>query len=216
MEAYVENPVQSPSEPEKRRQIVTAARRLFAQKRYDDVTVPEIVKAAGVAQGTFYRYFESKALLVDAITSDLQRDLTAAIQQIVEQDDPVTELLELLIRTVLNTFSTYRDVLPFLRTDGLLFGDSKEADRQREPFLETIAQLIRRDQARGGLPNTLNAALTARLMDSLIGRVVRDCLLKSDEAFTEAYIAETVSFLTRALGAKRTGKNGQARRTPDR
>lgn len=189
----------SQPEPEKRRKIVTAARHLFAQKRYDDVTVPEIVKAAGVAQGTFYRYFESKALLVDAIRSDLQRDVTTAIRQIIEQDDPVTELLELLIHAVLSTFSTYRDVLPFLSTDGLLFGDSGEADRQREPFLTLIAQLIERDKARGVLLSNLNAGLTARLIDGLVGRVVRDCLLQADEISAEAYIAEAVAFIKRAI-----------------
>lgn len=188
-----------PEEPEKRRKIINAARELFSQKRYDDVTVPEIVKAAGVAQGTFYRYFESKTMLVGAIAQDVQRDVTHAIQGVVTKEKPLTEMLEPIMRAVLATLSTYRDVLPFLNSDALLFGDSKEADKQREPYLSLIAQLIERDQKKGILSKKLNAQFTARLVDGLSGKVVRDCLLGEHSFSTEAYLAESVAFLKRAL-----------------
>jgi AcrR family transcriptional regulator len=183
----------SPSlEPEKRRKIIVAARELFAQKRYDDVTVPEIVKLAGVAQGTFYRYFESKTKLVEALSDDIQRDLDAAIQSVIAKDKPFLELFEIVLRTVLKISSSYKDVLPFLNTEGLLFADSHPSDKQREPYLAMIQSLIERDQANGNL-------LTARLLDNLTGRVARDCLLYGDKLPVEAYLQETVDFVKRAL-----------------
>lgn len=186
-------------EPEKRRKIIIAARELFAQKRYDEVTVPEIVKLAGVAQGTFYRYFESKTKLIEALSDDIQRDLDAAIQSVISTDKPFLELFEIVLRTVLKISSSYKDVLPFLNTEGLLFSDSQPSDKQREPYLVMIQSLIERDQANGNLPKHLNPQLIARIIDNLTGRVARDCLLYGDKLPVEAYLQETVDFVKRAL-----------------
>ncbi len=45
---------------ERRAQLVTAARDVFGQKGYHAATVDDITRAAGVAKGTFYLYFEEK------------------------------------------------------------------------------------------------------------------------------------------------------------
>lgn len=43
-----------------RERIVTAARRLFAEKGFDGATTAAIARAAGVAEGSIYRHFASK------------------------------------------------------------------------------------------------------------------------------------------------------------
>src|SRR3954453_22258900 len=48
---------------DRRTQLLTAARSVFAKKGYDEETVAEIVGRAGVAQGTFYLYFTGKESL---------------------------------------------------------------------------------------------------------------------------------------------------------
>lgn len=47
--------------------IIQAADGLFAARGFDEVTVGEIAKRAGVAEGTVYLYFESKAALARAV-----------------------------------------------------------------------------------------------------------------------------------------------------
>jgi TetR/AcrR family transcriptional repressor of nem operon len=50
------------------KQILAAAARLFRQRGFDDVTVAEVMKEAGLTHGAFYGYFPSKeALIADAI-----------------------------------------------------------------------------------------------------------------------------------------------------
>ena len=44
----------------RRAELISAAATVFAQRGVAKTTVSDIVKAAGVAQGTFYLYFESK------------------------------------------------------------------------------------------------------------------------------------------------------------
>jgi AcrR family transcriptional regulator len=69
-------------EPDARRQqILTAATAVFAKRGFRAAGVTDIVTAAGVARGTFYLYFESKAQVFLAIADDFYDRLELAIQQ---------------------------------------------------------------------------------------------------------------------------------------
>jgi AcrR family transcriptional regulator len=56
-----------------RRRLLDSAEQVFAEHGYHDASVVKITEAAGVAQGTFYRYFESKQALFDELVADLNR-----------------------------------------------------------------------------------------------------------------------------------------------
>ena len=51
---------------ERRAQLVDTALRLFAEKGFERTTIKDLAEAAGVAQGLFYHYFESKEALLFA------------------------------------------------------------------------------------------------------------------------------------------------------
>jgi TetR/AcrR family transcriptional repressor of nem operon len=59
---------------EHRARILAAAACLFRQRGFDDVTVAEVMAAAGLTHGAFYRHFASKeALIADAIAQALPK-----------------------------------------------------------------------------------------------------------------------------------------------
>jgi len=58
---------------ERRATLLTAARDVFAQKGYHAATVDDITRAAGVAKGTFYLYFQEKReIYYEVVRSFLQ------------------------------------------------------------------------------------------------------------------------------------------------
>ena len=65
----------------RRQQILTAATAVFAKRGFRAAGVTDIVTAAGVARGTFYLYFESKAQVFLAIADDFYDRLELAIEQ---------------------------------------------------------------------------------------------------------------------------------------
>lgn len=83
-------------DPERRRAaIVAAAAELFAEHGVADTPVSAIVKRAGVAQGTFYLYFESKD---DAVNAVVEQMLEAFLGKIDEAlDAPGTSALQKLV-----------------------------------------------------------------------------------------------------------------------
>jgi AcrR family transcriptional regulator len=105
-----------PAETDTRDRILKAALRLFAQKGYDGTTTRELAEAAGVAEGTLFRYFSNKkAILVEVATQGWIEILT----------DLLTELSEM---------GSYKAVAQVMRRRMLHL--HKNADMLRVCFME--------------------------------------------------------------------------------
>jgi len=62
-------------ESRKRKQIIQAALRVFAEHGLHGTPVPPIAAEAGVGVGTLYRYFDSKETLINAVFRDSKHRL---------------------------------------------------------------------------------------------------------------------------------------------
>ena len=83
-------------DPETRRSELTdTAEELFLKNGYEGTTVSEIVKNAGVAQGTFYHYFKSKDGVLGAITDRWIEEIRAEMEDIASRDgsDAIDKIL---------------------------------------------------------------------------------------------------------------------------
>jgi AcrR family transcriptional regulator len=72
---------------ERRRQILEAAKEVFADAGYHGASINAIIEKAQIARGTFYLYFESKAAVFDSILDQAMADLRARLRRI-EVEDP--------------------------------------------------------------------------------------------------------------------------------
>jgi AcrR family transcriptional regulator len=68
-----------------RRRLIESAERIFAELGYHDASIVKITEAAGVAQGTFYLYFESKKQVFDELVLDLNARVRHAMTEAAEQ-----------------------------------------------------------------------------------------------------------------------------------
>ena len=75
--------------PETRRgELLDAAGALFAERGYDGTAVSDIVSRAGVAQGTFYLYFPTKAHCCAALAEQVAEELLALMQRVLDDAPP--------------------------------------------------------------------------------------------------------------------------------
>lgn len=73
------------AEAETQTRILQAAKRLFARQGYDGTTTRELAQAAGVAEGTIFRHFESKkAILIEVATQGWIEILTDLLTELSE------------------------------------------------------------------------------------------------------------------------------------
>jgi TetR/AcrR family transcriptional regulator, repressor of fatR-cypB operon len=77
-----------PRVDDKRRLILDAALRVFAERGYHGTAVPEVAQAAKVSTGTLYHYFESKELLVNEVYRDAKTRLRATLLHELPRLDP--------------------------------------------------------------------------------------------------------------------------------
>lgn len=68
----------TPAAEERSQEILASIRQVFADKGFDGASMQDLARAAGMSVGNFYRYFPSKAAIVQAMCgldmSQIQRD----------------------------------------------------------------------------------------------------------------------------------------------
>lgn len=64
-----------------RARLLEAAEEVFAEHGWQDASIVKITEQAGVAQGSFYRYFVSKQAIFDELVTDLNRRVRRAMSE---------------------------------------------------------------------------------------------------------------------------------------
>jgi AcrR family transcriptional regulator len=85
----------TPQGQERKQQLLDCAARLFAERGYDDTRVIDIVRAAGVAKGLFYWYFENKEELFRELADEIRFRLRRSQGEAMDPTaDPLTQIRE--------------------------------------------------------------------------------------------------------------------------
>lgn len=126
----------------RRRQILEAALAVFADNGYHRTTVTDLVRAAGVARGTFYLYFDSKQAifheLLDALLAELRASIVGVDTSAGAPSIP-TQLTETLHR-VLQALANNRALCRILFREAI--GLDEEVDRKMQAFYERLRSYI--------------------------------------------------------------------------
>lgn len=93
-----------------RQKLMDAAEVLFGRNGFHATSVTDITRQAGVAQGTFYLYFESKDEVFRALVRDLSHRLRLAIARDTAGVEGRLEVEEAGLRSFLRFASEHRDL----------------------------------------------------------------------------------------------------------
>jgi len=66
---------------ETKRKLIAAAEQVFSRVGYADASISRITDAAGIGQGTFYLYFDSKLQIFDELVEDLNHRVRMAMSE---------------------------------------------------------------------------------------------------------------------------------------
>ena len=186
------SPTLDPADPKERKRlrILTAAGELIARHGYRRTSVEDIAKHAGVAKGTVYLYFKTKAdLLVQAIVEEKKRILGQILPSL-EEDRPARERLRMWLRVTFSAWSEMPLLSKLLGGDREIYlvleeMDAKVRDRSDEMQQAFLKEML--DQAarpHRWTPEEL--ADRARLLMNLIMSLAADPRARdglSDERF---------------------------------
>jgi AcrR family transcriptional regulator len=188
------------STSEKYDKILQAAIEVISEKVLDKTSISDIVKRAGVAQGTFYLYFRSKNALVPAIAENL---LSLSLEKIKERAKTTTDFLstlEVMIDETYKTTDEYRDVL-VLCYSGLAFDYSLETwEAIYLPYYNWFEEVLNEAVKKEEVIKQLNVKWTAKTMINLIENAAELFYIGREQDVTlEQSKEELFQFLKRSL-----------------
>lgn len=105
---------------DKRDSIVTSALQLFKSKGYHNTKVSDIVKEAGIAQGTFYLYFKSKEDLFQSVADQCVQQIAGALERTPSEapDMAANQTMRFTVRQTLVVYYHNQTILHLIHLHG--------------------------------------------------------------------------------------------------
>jgi TetR/AcrR family transcriptional regulator of autoinduction and epiphytic fitness len=162
---------------DQRARIVDAARRLFAARGTDDVTMSDVAAAAGVARATVFNHFGSKHALLEAITEEVIARYQELLQHaLADTTTPtpalVRALFSLMGAGIEEDRRFYRAVFRETAKIRLGLDEGGVGERAGREALALLVQLLARGQQRGELSTAHRAEDLASAFDSLVNGTI--------------------------------------------
>jgi len=188
---------------ERRRQILAAAKAVFADAGYHGASIHAIIERAQIARGTFYLYFASKAAVFDSILDQALADLRARIHRIEVVDPnappPQVQLREQVVATLAYIVQD-RPLATLLLSAGNT--PDVEAAERIEQFYGEIRDLLRRALESGleiGLLRKCHPELVSAALLGLIRGVIEQLVRKDNELTVEDVVNELLMVALRGV-----------------
>lgn len=148
--------------------ILKAAIELFTEKGFDNTSISDIVKKAGVAQGTFYLYFSSKKALVPAIADNLLTMTLDMIKKETAGKENFWAILEVIINETFKITDSYKDIIVFCYS-GLAIEHSMEKwEAIYSPYYDWLEDLLNKAIENNEITSDIHVKWTAKLLINLI------------------------------------------------
>jgi TetR/AcrR family transcriptional regulator, fatty acid metabolism regulator protein len=167
-------------EPEKRRAILHAAVRVFAEKGYHGCRIADVARAADVAYGLVYHYFRNKDELLENVFAEQWTLFINALSAIDAGPGGAADKIAGIFGFVFDVYKTAPSAVRVLMLEVTHTPQGLRAGSTRETFdraVRLLAGVIRRGQEQGELrrevdPVIAATALLGTLELSLSGMVV--------------------------------------------
>jgi AcrR family transcriptional regulator len=134
---------------DRRRQILDAAIRVFAQQGFHSCRVSDIADEAGVAYGLVYHYFDSKEQILNEVFSERWSLMLAAIQEVDAQQLTPREKLDRVARFIIDSYRHDPELMKVIIVEvtraANSFGRTHLAEIRRA--YESIAKIVEGGQA---------------------------------------------------------------------
>jgi AcrR family transcriptional regulator len=165
---------------ETRERVARAALQLFVEKGVGETTVRDIAAAAGVAEGSLYRHYESKEALAWDLFAGAFTELAAELERLQKVERTVRAKIAAMVRHFCAFFDRDRTLFSYLLLSqhGQLRRVTEEMPQPAEVLRRVIHSAMRRGEVPKGdadLATSMVMGLVLQVaVDRIYGRVRHD------------------------------------------
>jgi len=172
-----------PRPESKRERILRAAIDIFAQSGYFNAKVSEIAKAAGVADGTIYLYFDSKEDLLISVFREHTRSYLQSLERDLANINRPEDRMRIAIRHHLQALGRDRALAIVWQVElrhslkfMTLLSHQEVAD-----YLNILRKIVEQGQNEGIFRRTLHPQLVAKSVFGILDEMVTSWVLSDKE-----------------------------------
>jgi TetR/AcrR family fatty acid metabolism transcriptional regulator len=197
----IQNMENSNREAERKKRILTSATKIIGEKGFQNATIAEIAKEAGIGDATIYEYFKNKEDLLLAIPVETTKDLIAEINEHMMGIKGAFNKLRKFIWWWLNYVEKNPGygvvVLLELKTSKTYV--STEAYQAARNFYQIILDIIREGQEEEAIKKEMNSYLARSLCVGAMEHIIIRWLLKDRKYSLLQYADELADLLMDSL-----------------
>ncbi len=177
---------------EKRRLILNAAIRVFAQKGFHRCRISDIASEAGVAYGLVYHYFEHKEAILNTIFDENWGLFTKVLETIKEQPEPLEKKLLAVVSMLLDAYKLFPDIIQVIvmeiaRSSKFLKKPKIEAfEKSFQRFADILEHHKKTGEVRGDVDTKLLAYSLFGSIELIFTAYILGSLVPGDDQAYEA------------------------------
>jgi AcrR family transcriptional regulator len=187
---------------EKKQRIFQAAVREFADRRFSEASINQIIKKAAIPRGSFYQYFAGKEELylyvlqeISKAKLDIYKGFTAAAPEM-----SFFEVLDQAIPAIFTWADKQNDYnkigLRMFQEDSAFMG---EIIGKMRDSMDIMFKIIKEDQAKGRIRQDVEAATVLELLQIIAGALLRDYFGAGQQDAVQDKIRDYFDILFRGL-----------------
>jgi TetR/AcrR family transcriptional regulator, fatty acid metabolism regulator protein len=185
---------------DKRRQILDAAVRVFADRGFNGCRVSDIADEAGVAYGLVYHYFRSKDEVLDTLFLERWNVMLDVIRELDGRDVPPREKLYAITSFIVDSYRHDPELMKVIIVEVTRAANSfgqTHLGKIREAY-ELIADIVAKAQDEGAFKDTITPQFAAMAFYGAIEQVLTgwifELLPQSDAEYEQAkdFVVETI------------------------
>jgi AcrR family transcriptional regulator len=191
----------TPKGRERRSEILRAARKVFEERGFLDTRVADIVTAAGVAQGTFYSYFNSKEAVFAEVAQQVVESMMEGLHtDFVPDIDPVERIRRAMVRFV-EGFRPNAVMIGLIEQVGTFTPEMRGLRLAlRQSFVDRSARGIRRMQADGIADPDQDPVLLAEVLGAMVDQTCYLWFFLGKEFDSHAVVESLTTVWARGIG----------------
>lgn len=186
---------------DKKQRIIQATIEQFVAKGVENTKISDIVKAAGIAQGTFYLYFPSKFSVMPEIAKFAVEEIMKEIHESIDLSLPFDKKIEDLVSAVFRITEKKKELFAVLYAGLAQSEHLKQWESIYSPFYDWMYMFLSQCLEKGEIRQNINCARTSRILIGLIESTAEQLYLYDEPTSEEieAQYKELVEFTKSAL-----------------
>lgn len=170
------------SKRDRRAEIMQAAEKLFTNGRFEEITLDEVVRCAGVGKGTIYRYFVDKDDLFFQTAMNGLEELCQVLQASAAERASFPDQLLDACRQISSFFHRRRPLFSMMqgqecRMETCGVSRRKQWETRRRQLVASLAVVLARGTSEGKVRGDISAEVQAAFLLGLLRTRARDAEL---------------------------------------